>query len=234
MTESLDNVDFVERQGTRTFVGSHIGKYAAPQMAAAWNSRKCRDNAIFGLTSGGQIEGMNPDPAVGDLYPIKMQNDTLIATYIPPTKAPTKQKVQVNFAIDETESDDCLDFIAPGNIAYGTANWYSDAPIDVIGSGSSSALTSVVVNLTERFGSVDKNKITGLVVGDFSWDNGSTTSAVYNDTTSASVALTSAVETVGTPGEYTLSFVAQTASDVISVDIFKQGLDLRDPIKVTL
>lgn len=233
LTESIDNIDFVERLGTRTFVGNHIGKFAAPQMVAVYNSRKCRDNAVFGLTSAGQIEGTNPNLA-GDLNPIRVQNDTLVATYQKPTKAPTKQKVLVQFAIDETEADECLDFISPANIAYGTSNWYSDAPIDVIGTGTSGALTEVVVTLTERFGSVSKNRITGLVSADFSPDNGTTTGAVYNKTTSSNVTLTGAVETVGTPGEYTLTFIAQTASDVISADIFKTGLDMRTPVEVTL
>lgn len=233
LTESIDNVDFVEEQGTRTFVGSHIGKFGSPEMVKTWNSRKCRNNAMFGLTSAGQIVGTNPDATVGDLNPIRIQNDTLIATYVKPTKAPTKQKCQVNFAVDQTESDDCLDFISSSNIAYGTANWYSDAPIDVIGSGTSGALTEIVVNLSERMGSVNKNAITGLVAADFSWDNGVTPSSFYNTTTSSSVAIVTAVETVGTPGEYTLTCVAQTASDVASVDIFKTGLDMINPIEVT-
>ena len=234
LTESLDNIDFVELQGTRTVIANHIGKFGSPEMVATWNSRSCRDNAMFGLTSAGQIVGNNPDKTVGDLEPIRIQNDTLIATYVKPTKAPTKQKCMVKFAVDETESDDDLDFISSTNITYGTENWYSDAPIDAIGSSTSPGLTSVVVTVTERFGSVDKNKITGLVIADWSWDDGTTDSTIYNNTDSAVITLITSVETPTVPGEYTLTFVAQDASDIVSIDISKDGLDMIDPILQTL
>jgi hypothetical protein len=235
LTETIDNIDFIGAQGARKFVGFHIDKFGAPQMAAAWNSADCRDNALFGLTSGGQIEGINEDIAVGDLTPIAIESGTLNAKYIKPTKAPTKQKVQVNFTVADTVDDGCLDFIASSGIAYGTVNWYSDSPIDVIGSEvSNTSQTTIVINMTERFGSVDKNKITGLVIADFSWDDGTTTSAVYNVSNSASLALTTVVETVGTPGEYTLTFAAQTLSDIIQIDISKDGLDMQTALLVTL
>jgi len=233
--ETLDNIEFFGTEGPRNFNGLHTIPYGTPQMAATWNSFRCKDMSVFGLTSGGQIEGINPDIAVGDLEPIKIQTGTIYAKYEKPTKTPTNPKCLVRFTVDETVDDDCLDFIGSGGVAYGTVNWYSDAPIDVIGSEVSNATqTTIVINMTQRFGPVDKNKITGLVVADFSWDDGTTTSAVYNQTTSSSVALVTAVETAGTPGEYTLTFAAQTAADIIQIDIFKEGLDMRDPLLVTL
>ena len=233
--ETIDNVDFFGIQGQRKFSGAHVGNLATPQMAATWNSFSCKEMAVFGLTAGGQIEGLNPDLAVGDLEPIPIQDSTLYAKYEKPTKAPTLPKVMVTFTVDETVNDDCLDFIGTDGIVYSTVNWYSDAPIDVIGSEVSNASqTTIVINMTQRFGPVDKNKITGLVIGDFSWDDGTTTSAVYNQTTSSSVTITTVVETVGTPGEYTLTIPSQTAADVIQIDIFKEGLDMRDALLVTL
>jgi hypothetical protein len=235
LTETIDNIDFIERQGTRTFNAMFIGKFASPQMEATWKSFSCRSNAVFGLTSGGQIEGNNPNLA-GDLYPIKVQNDTWFAIYQKPTKAPTKQKIMISFAVDETEEDACLDFIAADSIAYATTNWYLDAPIDVEGFEVSNATqTTITFKMKERFGSVKKNDIPGLVSADFSDDNGATPDVVFNKTTSAQVAIIGVTTaTVAGELEYTITFVAQTAADVISIDIFKLGLDMRTPLEVTL
>lgn len=240
LTETIDNIDFIERQGTRTFNAMFIGKFASPQMEATWKSFSCRSNAVFGLTSAGQIEGNNPNLA-GDLYPIKVQNDTWFAIYQKPTKAPTKQKIMISFAVDETEEDACLDFISSESIAYPTTNWYSDAPIDVEGAEVSNAsLTTIVFTMKERFGDVNKNDIPGLASVDFSPDDGVTTDTVFNKTASSNVPITGlTVDTVtlgngATQLQYTMTFAAQTLNDVIVIDIFKTGLDMRNPLEVKL
>lgn len=236
LKETIDNVEFVEDQGPRTFSAFMIGKQASPQMLAAWESFACRSNAVYGLTSAGQIEGNNPDLA-GDLYPIKVQDETWDAIYIKPSKAPSKQKIAIKFTIDETEEDATLDFISSASITYPTANWYGDAPIDVVGyevAGGAST-TQVIIKMKERFGSVKKNDISGLVTADFSPDNGVTPGNIYNTTSSANVALSGVtVATVAGELQYTLTFPAQTALDVVSIDIFKEGLDMRDALLITL
>lgn len=238
LTEEEDNTTFNLRQGPRDFSGHFRGKFASPQMEATWMSFECRSNAVFGLTENGQIEGNNPDLA-GDLYPIKVQDGTWFATYMKPKKSPEAQKVMVKFTVDETEKDATLDFITSDSIDYATVNWYSDAPIDVVGYEVSNATqTTIVIKMKERFGPASKkNDIPGLVSADFSPDDGTTTDAVYNRTTSANVTLSSVTNAENTNGEieYTLTMsVAQTAADVIAIDIFKEGLDMRDPLLVTL
>lgn len=239
LTEEEDNIVFNLRQGPRTFVSHFRGKFASPQMEATWMSFECRSNAVYGLTENGQIEGNNPLLA-GDLYPIKVQEGSWFANYMKPKKSPESQKVFVRFTVDETEKDATLDFITSDSITYATVNWYSDAPIDVIGytvSEATAATTIIVIKMKERFGPASlKNDIPGLVIADFSPDGGSTTSACYNVTNSANVTITTVTNALNSNNEieYTLTMPAQTPADVISIDIFKEGLDMRDALLVTL
>ena len=242
LTEEQDNITFNLRQGPRTFVGNFRDKFASPQMEATWMSFECRSNAVFGLTENGQIEGNNPNLA-GDLYPIKIEQGSWFATYMKPKKAPESQKVMVRFTVAEIEKDATLDFITSDSISWATENWYSAAPIDILGfevSGSTTT-TTAVIKLKERFGPASlKNDIVGIVIGDFSPDNGSTTSAIYNVTDSANVTLSSVtVATVnpssgGSELHYTLTYPLQDSSDVLSIDIFKEGYDMRDALLVTI
>jgi len=178
----------------------------------------------------------------GTLFPIKVQDGTWFATYVKPKKTPEAQKVMVRFTVDETEKDATLDFITSASITFGTAGWYSEAPIDVIGFTTTVVVTTtvMVIKMKERFGPTVKNDIVGLVVGDFTTPD-ATTSAVFNVTDSANVALSSvtvatvAVSGGGTELNYTLTMgVAQTSADVIAIDITKTGLDMRDPLQITI
>ena len=72
--------------------------------------------------------------------------------------------------------------------------------------------TTFVVTITDDYGSgldAELSPVEGLVSADFSG---------YNNTTALSVAVTS-VESAVIPGEYTLTFLAQTAADVVLITV---------------
>jgi hypothetical protein len=140
----------------------------------------------------------------------------------------------VTMQIDELENDANRDFISSEAIEYPAKNWFSNQPLQIIPTEiSNSDQDTIVLRLNGLFGGVDfKKPITGIVAADLSPDNGTTTANVYNVTTAANVVTT--LVPSATAGLYTATLAsAQTAADVIKVDVFKAGY-LMNSLYVTL
>lgn len=224
--ESIDNIDFKTGDEIKTaYTYEHVGKQANPALKAAYDSFDCTEMGVFYVTNKGQIEGMNDGN--NNLAPIKQQAGTLSAQYSAPSVG-VVQKIMVKGFVNDTEYDGNLDFIDSSAIAYPAKEWFGLQPLQVVPVVvSNSGQDTIVVQFNSLYGGVDlKSPITGIATTDLS-DGIGGTSAVYNKTTAASVAATIA-EDAGTPGLYTITLgVAQTAADVIRVDLSKTGYVMR-------
>lgn len=232
-TEDIDGVPVPTGEEIRqvsTF--EHVKKDANPAIKAAYDSLKCEDLGVIFGTYSGQLNGMNDGN--GNLVGIHIKSGTLSAQYSAPVKGAV-QKMMVSYIVDDLENDANRDFISSANIAYPIKNWFTNQPLEVIPfEVSNAAATTIVFRLNSLYGQVDfKSPVEGILTADISPDLGVTTGEVYNETTALNVAAT-LVESSTDPGLYTLTLgVAQTAADIIAIDIFKSGYNM-STFRVTL
>ena len=232
-TEDIDGVGVPtgeEIKQTASFM--HVGEEANPALKAAYDSLKCLDLGVIFGTFKGQLNGMND--GAGNLVGIHVKQGTVSAQYAPPVKGAV-QKMMVSYIVDDLENDANRDFIASDSIAYPVKNWFTNQPLEIIPlEVSNSGQDTIVITLDSLYGGVFRKKpIEGIVTAEFSPDLGVTPGEVFNESTSANVAVTAA-ESGTVPGQYTLTLVApQTATNIIAVNIFKAGYNMRT-LKVIL
>ncbi|NRA81842.1 MAG: hypothetical protein HRU18_26900 [Pseudoalteromonas sp.] len=230
--ESIDNIDFKTGDEIRqAYTYEHVGPDANPALIAAYNSFDCIEYGVFYITNKGQVEGMNDGN--NNLASIKQQAGTVSAKYMKPSVGAV-QKVMVKGFVDDSEYDGNLDYIPTSKITFPAKQWFGIQPLQVVPVEVSNATQDTIVfEANGLYGGVDlKKPVTGIVTTDLS-DGVGGSSAVYNESTSASVAATIA-ESATVPGTYTITLgAAQTAGDVIRIDLAKTGYVMRT-FRVTL
>ena len=207
----------------------HTGSAGNPALKAAYDSRSCRDNVVVFATFKGQLNGMNDGN--GNLRGIKVQNGTLSAQYAAPVKG-TLQKMMVSYLVDELENEANRDYIPAASIAFPTKSWFTKQPLEILPLEiSNTGQVTIVFKLNSLYGEVDgKSPIEGIVTADI---NDGVAGFVFNETTALTVAET-LVESTVTPGTYTMTLgAAQTAADVIKIDVVATGYAMRS-FRVTL
>lgn len=203
-TETIDNVNYNLSQGTRTMSGDFIASSA--DLAKKLNSNNCVQMGVYLIDDNNGINGVVSRD--GYLDPIKLEKNAfgkiVFATEsnifkVSYTSTWGKNVLDGNVKTLQTE----VDFDSKKGL------------IDVDGTASSAALTSASATYSINNGSTSGIPLTGLVAGDFE---------VYNETSDTSVAVTTAVESPD--GTYLLSFLAQTASDVLRITATKAGFSI--------
>jgi hypothetical protein len=202
--ESIDNIDYVIRDGKRMVTFSVIGAPSA--LKTAIEGIRCGNFGFFVLTASGQIGGWKPAFNSFSLRPIPIEKGTLQVKEIAPTKS-TQKRTQVMFQVAESFDDGNYGFIPSEDIS-----------ADLIG-------TNALLQGYTGAPTIAATKVTFSI----NWSlNGSTTPLplegldttsyfrLYNQTTSAVVTVASVAEV--SPGVYELGFTAQTALDVIRVE----------------
>ena len=203
-TETIDNVNYILSQGTRTMSGDFIASSA--DLAKKINSNNCVQMGVYLIDDNNGVNGVVTRD--GFLDPIKLEKNAfgkivfaneanIFKVYYSSTWG--KNVLDGNVKTLQTE----VDFDSKKGL------------IDVSGSVTSSAITEATAIYAISNGSTSGIPLTGLVAGDF---------AVYNTTTDAIVAVTTAVESPD--GTYLLSFTAQTAADVLTVTATKSGFSI--------
>ena len=231
--EEIDGVPFKTGDEIKTlYTYEHVDKDANPALIAVYDSFDCIDVSVMYVTNKGQLNGMSDGS--GGLTGIRQQTGTVSAKYAPPSVG-VVQKITVTGLVNDNEYDANRDYIDSASIAYSAKSWFAIQPLEVIQAHVSDATqTTIVVTLDLLRGQAfRKAPAIGFVAADWSYDNGTTTATVYNQTDAASVVVTAA-ESATIPGQYTLTMASvQTASDVILIDIFKSGYQARQ-LSVTL
>jgi hypothetical protein len=224
VTFDVDGISIFVDQGIRTFLGSFYSKVGVPQFAGVLNSFQCITVSYYEISVEGAIVGIDNGD---EMLPIDIEDGTLYSGVVKGTKT-DPNSVTLTFVVGELVRDENLIQISAVNIE--TNMLLAKGLIDGTGEALSTppiTTTTVRVDLNYTYGEFpNKLPFKGLVVADLSPDNGVTTSAVYNESTSSNVVVTSLTPVPGQNGVYDIVLAAaQSSTDVISVDLFKTGFD---------
>ena len=211
ITQESDGINFVVKQGTRSFNGNFWGGIADPKFVESVDSIACRQMGVFLVDVSGTLIGIN-NSITGDLDPIKIQRNTIQNKYMFPT-ATTVQGINIKFDWEENERDAEISAIKSDNISVNLLD--SKAMTTVIfGTPGTITTSTFIVDMTFTYGDqFIKLPYTGAVVGDFNLNEITPTPGV--------VVISAVLETVGTPGEYLVTFATATSADVLSLDYSK-------------
>jgi hypothetical protein len=224
------------KEGIRTMTGEFYE--VGPEYLYQLQNQRCVDWSVYGVDAEGSLIGMQPVTADGYLYPIKIAKGSWFAKWIPATDS-TASKISFAFDWSQTEQDEFLRMITAGDMTADLLN--AEGLLDIGVEYGAISTTTVKVSLVERYGSqYKKNKLKGMVVADFVSSVTGATSKLRNQTDSADITISTAVEETGTetstsgPGTYLLTFTpAQTSADVMILKLSKTGFDFSDAVANT-
>jgi len=203
-----DTSNLFVQEGTRTYTG--ILPNQAPTLLDNLKAIKCTKFGMFIIDDQGNLIGNISSDGLS-LKPIPVDNNTWNPILIKSTDT-TVQKIQLSFEFSRLTKDEDLRMIKS--------------------SGSEIALLGLegLVDLEAAFNTIVATGANAVI----SYDRGEAAKiaftgaeadlTLYNETTLASVALSSATETP--PGTYALVFVAQTAGDIMQLSVIKDGFEL--------
>ncbi len=215
-TESIDNIDSIVEQGSRTFNGVFVGKGAStPTYLKFLKSVECPSVMYFAVDVNGTLVGVETieegEPA---LTGINVQPQSMFSRPIPATST-TIAKNELTFAVDSLVQDETIAYIGADEITADLLN--ANGLLDVtltINQGSGATLSDVTIDASLVYGSLcNKLNYTGATAP-ANW-------AVNNLTTPASITVLTVTENPN--GTYNLTFAAQTAGDQVSVQVSNNG-----------
>lgn len=194
------------RQGKRSFAGELWGDDSTPTMLGKLNAGRCVQFGVYIVDVNGALIGSKVG---GYLYPIPVDEQSFDPKWMVATDS-TVQKIMVGFDFDRLFDDSTMYMITAteAGINFNSLSGLIDINVvnDVVAS------TTLTFDAVLDYGTaLNPIKAQGLVSGDFTLTNTTTTLAVS----------VTAVE--NTPGNYTLTYTAQTNGDGASLVIAKPG-----------
>lgn len=199
-TEDVDGVGQFVSEGARIVTFELYGVPA--KLKAFIEGLRCGEYGFYEITASNELAGLKVG---GNLRPIPMEKGTIFVKYFRKTKS-TLQKLMVSFQVSENYNDADFGYIPSDDITADLLG--TDSQIEA--NPTLGTITGVSVELTLDF-----------VVGDSTTpiplEGMDQTSyfKLYNNTTAAVVVVAGVVE--GDDGLYTISFVAQTTSDSLTI-----------------
>tara|TARA_R110001632_G_scaffold186363_1_gene306733 strand:+ start:2595 stop:3494 length:900 start_codon:yes stop_codon:yes gene_type:complete len=208
-TEAIDNVNYITSQGTRTMSADFLASSA--ELARKIESNNCVEVGVFLIDEDNGISGiLNRD---GFLDPIRLERNAF-GKVVFPTES-TIFKVMFSSTWQKSVKDGDLRVLTFDSHQTDLLN--KRGLIDVeVDSAASSAGDSSIIKYSTVDGSTTGSAFVGLVAGDFT---------ITNVTTSTAVAVISAAENPN--GTYTLTYASQTASDVGTILAVKSGFEFK-------
>lgn len=225
VTFDVDGIAKIIDQGIRTFTGSFYDKLGSPTFAGVLNSFQCQDMSYYEISVNGDIVGIDGGD---ELFPIDIESGTFFAGVVRGTKTELNA-VSLTFAVNELVRDENLLQIAAGNIE--TDMLLTRGLIQVEGEALATptiTATTVRLDLGFIYGTFD-NAIAfeGLTANDLSYDGGTTPATVFNNTQSASIAVSSVTAVTGSAGQYDVVLAAGALSaDEIQVALSKTSYEM--------
>jgi hypothetical protein len=194
------------RQGKRSFAGELWADDSTPTFLGKLQAGRCVEFGVYVVDVNGNLIGSK----VGTkLYPIPVDNQSWDPKWMPATDS-TVQKIMLGFDFNRLFDESTMYMITAteAGIDFNSLNGLID--INVLNNVVTT--TSITFDAKLDYGTaLNPILAQGLVTADF---------ALLNKTTALSVVVT-AVENA--PGNYTLTYVAQTTADVAELTIAKPG-----------
>lgn len=191
------------QEGARNFAGTIIK--GDPILLGNLQKWRCLTIGVYFIDKSNNLIGKMDRPDYLD--PIRLQNESFSPALIKGTDT-TKQKNMIKFIVNQLERDANLRMIESSKITGDLLG--AGGLVDVFaGTVSNTTTTSFDVVLTTGFGGVTSlNPAEGLVGTDFS---------IFNETTQLPVVVTTATESLTTPGLYAFVIPTQSLTDVLTV-----------------
>ena len=198
------------RQGKRSFAGELWAEDSTPTLLGKLQNNRCVDFGVYIVDVNGNLVGSKHD---GGLYPIAVDNPSFNPTFTFATDS-TTQKIMLGFDFDRLFDESTMYMITPteAGINFNDLNGLVDVNLinEVV------TATDITFDAVLDYGTaLNPIKFSGAVTADF---------ALYNNTTTATVTIT-AVENIPLDGNYTVTYIAQTAADSLTLSIAKAGFD---------
>lgn len=194
------------RQGKRSFAGELWGDDSTPTMLGKLNAGRCVQFGVYIVDVNGALIGSK---AGGYLYPIPVDEQSFDPKWMVATDS-TVQKIMVGFDFDRLFDDSTMYMITATEAGINFNSLSGLIDINVV--NDTVTTTTLTFDAVLDYGTaLNPIKAQGLVSGDFTLTNTTTTLAVS----------VTAVE--NTPGNYTLTYTAQTLGDAASLVIAKPG-----------
>jgi hypothetical protein len=213
------------QQGARDFKALLVN--APQQLVAALQSYRCDEIGVLQIDICNNMIGtLGTDQDACDpiyLYPIRLDEASIDPIFIKMTDK-LSQKIELNFSYHMDENDADLRVITQDEAGYNLTNL--SGLLQICADYTDIHTTGVTATLkVEGYGTpitplTDK----GLVAADF---------ALYNVTNSASVTISTAVETPAASGIYVITHAAQTIGDEMRLTPTKTGRDYTDVVANT-
>ena len=177
-----------------------------------WEKAGCPQVSYFFVDDEGKLVGMVVNPEDGFLYPIKVQKNTFSPTLVLATED-EPSKIMLSFDFDSNEQDSLIRAIAAADMSADLLE--VNGLFGVTSTYATISTTGFVATLELKYGSI-KNKIKngGLLIGDFT---------LYNETTTSAVVISSVTESP--TGVYTFVIPSQTSADVLTLTPSKDGFE---------
>lgn len=208
------------RQGVRNVTGLLVKQ--GPELLAQLNANRCSSFGVFIVDNNGSIYGKIKN---GDnlLYPIEVDAASFYGKLVFTTDT-TVQKIALAFQWGVDEKDEDLRMISAASITGVNVSTLTGL-ITVYCSITSTSQTAMVLKVFAKYGDIVTNyPIKDLLAANFVSTVAAVAAKMRNTTDSADVTVTVA-ESATVPGTYTLSYSAQTVSDVLQPLVKKNGLD---------
>jgi hypothetical protein len=209
------------RQGSRTLTGEIWGKEALPTLIGKIKEARCVSVSAFIIDGDGKVIGNGDAKSPDILYPIQLDAQSIDAIWMAATDG-TTQKINVTFTFSDSEKDEDIYLIQP-DVDFTFDALAAKGLLDICVAYSSISTTGFEAVLFNEYGLRKSLKDVGLVIGDFS---------LYNDTTAASVTITSVTESPD--GTYTFVIPAQTSADSMTLTPSKDGRDYADVVATAI
>jgi hypothetical protein len=206
-TETIDNVNYITSQGTRTMTADFLA--SSSELAKKIDSNNCVEMGVYLIDEDNGISGILSRD--GFLDPIRLERNAF-GKVVFPTES-TIFKVMFSSTWQKSVNDGDLRVLA-----------YSDHQTDMlnkrglvdVNASDVSVLTATTatIRFTTNDGSAYGSAFTGLVFGDF---------AMFNSTTNLAVGVTGSAE--NPDGTYAVTFDPQTAADLGTITATSAGFE---------
>src|SRR3990172_9368750 len=222
-----DSINFV-RDGIRKvkiiFPTDNLSIHLVSQL----ESLRCAGNiGLFAYEANGTMRGRISEDGT-KLYPIRIDEKSIAVKLVKPQDKDVPM-IEMTFNFHSSEKDCSLGEVIKeemDDIEILAFEGLMDVHLKTV---SVSTIQAKVILYNDFGTSLNKGRITGLLVADFVSSDGGATSKLYNKTDDADVIITSVSEV---NGEYTLNYAAQTVADILIITAKKNGFDFTDTVEV--
>ena len=223
-TESIDNIDIIVEQGSRTFQGFFLGKAATtPTYLKFLKSVECPAVMYFAVDVNGTIVGVETtEGGAAALTGINIQAQSIYSRPVPAT-ATTAAKNEINFTVDSLVQDETIAYIGADEITANLLKANGLLDVSLVSSAVGAAFDTVSVSASLVYGSVCKKLAFAGATDVADW-------ALYNVTQDSVIAATAITESPS--GTYKFDFSAQSSGDTIKITLQKDGFSASE-IEIT-